>query len=75
MLRELITQSGETQAVWATRIGVSAPYLSALLAGRKEPSLRVAARIESLTDGRVRAASWVAAASQLPATNPKEAAE
>ena len=59
MLNEIIHASGQTQAAWAARIGVSAAYLSALLAGQKTPSLAVAARIEDITDGRVPAASWV----------------
>lgn len=59
MFAEFIKSSGERQTVWARRIGVSQSYLSSLISGRKEPSLRIAARIERLSNGAVPAASWV----------------
>ncbi|WP_028029910.1 helix-turn-helix domain-containing protein [Gemmobacter nectariphilus] len=58
-LRQHIDQSGERQAVWADRIGISRAYLSDLLARKKLPSLRLAARIERLTGNAVGASSWV----------------
>lgn len=59
MLADHITQSGETQAAWAERIGISRPYLNALMKRAKTPSLPVALRIERLTEGAVPASSWV----------------
>lgn len=77
MLAEHIKQSGETQAVWADRIGISRPYLNSLIKGVKTPSLPVALRIERLTGGVVKAASWVApdpaeAPADAPATPPEK---
>jgi len=45
----------------AAEIGVDESYVSHLRAGRRVPSLRVAALIEKLTRGRVRANGWVGA--------------
>lgn len=59
MFAEFIKASGKTRASWATRIGVTASYLSDLLNGKKTPSLEVAVRIERETDGAVPAASWI----------------
>lgn len=58
-LKHHIDQSGERQAIWADRIGISRAYLSDLLSKKKVPSLRLAARIERLTDRAVTASSWV----------------
>lgn len=59
MLADVIKDSGETRAIWAKRIGITAPYLSDLLNRKKIPSLELATRIERLTGGRVSASSWI----------------
>ncbi len=58
-LRETILKSGETQAVWARRLGVSRGYLHGIINGTKRPSLSLAIRIERLTNGAVSVESWV----------------
>jgi len=68
MLADLISQSGERQAVWAQRLGIDEGHLSRLLAGKKRPSLVLAARIERLTGGAVPAASWVEPDEAAPAS-------
>ena len=59
MFREFIKATGETQLIWAKRLGVSSPYLSDLIAGKKTPSLALAVRIEQETSGAVSVSSWV----------------
>jgi len=59
MLHEFIKSSGETQAKWAGRLGISRAYLSMLTSGQKTPGLDLAVRIERATGGAVTAASWV----------------
>ena len=59
MLKQIIKSSGQTQSLWAKRLQISEPYLSDLLAGRKDPSLKVAVRIERETHGAVLASSWI----------------
>jgi len=44
---------------FARSVGISAPYLTQILAGRKRPSLDLAFRIEKATDGIVPASCWV----------------
>lgn len=60
MLSEIISASGRTRKDWAAKIGVSAPYLSDLVNGKRVPSLAVAVRIERVTNGAVPASSWLA---------------
>lgn len=59
MLIEYLKTSGTSRATFADAAGISMPYLSDLLNGKKVPSLRLAAKIERLTDGAVLATSWV----------------
>ena len=59
MFREFIIDSGETQAIWAKRLGVGQAYLSLLLNNKKTPSLDLAVRIQRATEGAVPADSWV----------------
>lgn len=58
MLKEIITESGERQAVWAQRIGVSEAHLSLILSRKRRPSGDVASRIERVTGGAVAASYW-----------------
>jgi len=46
----------------AATFGISQPYLSLLLAGKKRPSLELAFRIDRATSGSVPVGSWTAAA-------------
>ena len=62
MFMQIITDSGESQTKWATRLGISRSYLSDILAGNKTPSLALAVKIEAETGGRVACKSWVAVA-------------
>lgn len=48
-----------SQAEWARRVEVTRGYFSQLTQGHKEPSLRVAYRIERVTGGAVRMQDWV----------------
>lgn len=59
MLIDFIRASGRSQAHWAHQFGVSPPFLSEILNGKKRPGLDVAVRIERATGGQVPAASWV----------------
>jgi transcriptional regulator with XRE-family HTH domain len=49
------TQPEKSLATWATGFGISRPYLHALLAGSRNPSLEVAKRIAAATRGAVAA--------------------
>ena len=49
---------GRTCGEWAEALGVSRPYLYALLSGDRQPSLSVAQRIAAATDGAVPITSW-----------------
>lgn len=59
MFKDFIRQSGDTQTVWARRLGISAAHLSDLVTGKKLPSLDLAVRIERATQGRVPPSHWV----------------
>ncbi|QCP88117.1 XRE family transcriptional regulator [Cereibacter sphaeroides] len=61
MLTASIKSSGMTREQFAAAAGISRSYLSLLEAGKKQPSLEVAVRIERLTNGGVPATSWVSA--------------
>jgi transcriptional regulator with XRE-family HTH domain len=50
-----------TDLVVARQIGVSRPYLTRIRAGRRKPSLRVAAKIEAWSEGAVPAISMAEA--------------
>lgn len=57
--RALIEAGGNmTATAWAERFGVSRPYLYSLLDGSRQPSLDVAIRIASATNGAVPLTSW-----------------
>ena len=49
-LRELLTETGETQAMFAARLGVSQKYLSQLILGLVPLTPRMALRLEAQTD-------------------------
>ena len=46
------------QRTLAAALGISRPYLSLLVAGKKRPSLELAVRIERLSQGNVPVTSW-----------------
>lgn len=73
MLSTHIEKSGETQAAWAERFGISAGHLSLILSGQKLPSLRLAFRIEAATGGGVPVSSWSVPAA--PPHSPESAGE
>ncbi|KHQ50357.1 MULTISPECIES: helix-turn-helix domain-containing protein [Mameliella] len=73
MLKTVIDESGESQKVWAERLGVSGAYMSLLVNGKKQPSLELAVRIDRVTGGKVPATSWVPDDSQA-ATQTGDAA-
>jgi hypothetical protein len=57
----------------ATLIGCGPSFVSHICAGRKRPSLRLAARIESLAG--IAASAWVTDSTAAPATDPAAASE
>jgi plasmid maintenance system antidote protein VapI len=59
MLKEYIKSSGKSQRVWARELAVAESHLSALMNGKKVPSLDLAVRIQRQTSGAVSAESWV----------------
>ncbi|WP_428516317.1 helix-turn-helix domain-containing protein [Roseovarius sp.] len=59
MFADVIEKSGRTRREWATDLGVSPGFLSDLLNGNRVPSLKLAVRIERLTEGAVPCNSWV----------------
>jgi len=61
MLALYIQNSDHTQASFASRLGISASYMSDMINGNKRPSLALAFKIETETKGAVPAASWVQA--------------
>jgi len=44
--------------VWAEELGVSRPFLIALIKGKRNPSLNVALRIQARTNGAVSVTEW-----------------
>lgn len=56
-LAKFVRDRDGTQSDFARAVGVSKSYLSLILAGKRGPSLRVAAAIEKETGGEVPAAS------------------
>lgn len=55
------------QAYVANRFGISQGYLNLLASGKRTPGLKLALRIESVTQGAVPVSSWAE-----PTTPPKE---
>ena len=53
-----------SDADFAAQAGMGRPYVCKLRTGAAIPSLKTAARIESLTGGRVSASSWIPEASE-----------
>ncbi|MBT0778036.1 helix-turn-helix transcriptional regulator [Paracoccus sp. pheM1] len=59
MLEHHLRASEETQAQFASRIGVRQGTVSKLMRGLVTPSLKLAQRIERVTNGAVPVSSWV----------------
>lgn len=74
MFSEHIARSGRTQADWARQLEISPAYLSMLVAGKKRPSLSLAAKIEDVTGGAVTASSWMGARSASVSSAEEDAA-
>ncbi len=47
------------QSAIAQLLGVSEAYISLLLSGKKQPSLKTACTIEAITSGKVKASDWL----------------
>lgn len=58
-LAEHIKAAGLTRSKFAEMVGISAPYLSQIIAEERTPSIQVALRIASLTDGKIPVESWL----------------
>lgn len=58
LAKHIQSRPGLTNAQWAKRLGVSRPYLHALLNEDRQPSLETAVEIERATNGEVPVASW-----------------
>lgn len=54
-LAEHLNRTGEAQASFARRVEVSEPHLSLIINGKRGASLDLAARIEKITKGKVKA--------------------
>jgi transcriptional regulator with XRE-family HTH domain len=52
-LADWLKERGQTQAMFAGRIGASQSYIAELCAGNKRPSLRTAQMIAAVTNGQV----------------------
>lgn len=50
--------SGVTQTEFASRVGISPPYLSQILNDTRKPSFRVMTKIRDETEGFVSLESW-----------------
>lgn len=61
MLQTYLDQAEISRARAAAFFGISEPYLSQLINGRRRPSGMLAARIEHATGGQVPASSWFGA--------------
>lgn len=61
-LQTYITTRGISQREFARLLDVDPSIVSRLVRDEMRPSLELAAKIESLTRGRIKAVSWVAAA-------------
>lgn len=57
-----LDSDAETQSAFARKIGISRSYLSEIASGKKRPSLALAFKIESATEGAIPASSWVSEA-------------
>lgn len=54
-IKEYLTKENMSQRELAKSIGVSDPYVSEIIAGKKNPSPALATRIEKATNGEVKA--------------------
>jgi len=52
------SKPSKTMAEWANDLGVSRPFLYGLLDGNRQPSIKVAKRINAATDGMVPITAW-----------------
>jgi transcriptional regulator with XRE-family HTH domain len=59
-LQTYLAKTGTTQAALAAEVGISRGHMSEIASGEKTPSLPVAARIEQVTGGLVKAISLIA---------------
>ena len=59
--------SALSDAAYASKLGISRPFLIDLLRGDRQPSLEKAKRIEKGTDGAVRPLDWPNLAAQARA--------
>lgn len=57
-LKTYLSETGETQAEFAGRIGVSQGTVSKLCKGLISPSLTLALKIDTATDGEVSVKAW-----------------
>lgn len=57
-LERYLEMSGETQAAFGARIGVTDSYINKLCAGKMRPSLERIDDITAATDGAVRVDDW-----------------
>ncbi len=71
-LKEIIERSGNSQAEWARKLGVSRGYLHQIINRKKTPSLKLALEIQRLTGGAVAMESWVASGNSIRATRQVE---
>lgn len=59
-LKQYIEKKGHNQEDFAARVGISQPYVSLLIKGKRRPSLAVAVRIKRATMGKVPESEWIA---------------
>jgi len=59
-LRQHLKESGETQAQFASRVGLSQSYINEISRGMKTPRLPVALKIVAATGGAVDLSSLIA---------------
>lgn len=57
-LDEFMDANSIPNTAMAEKLGVDESYISHLRSGRRTPSLKIASKIESTTDGKVRVTSW-----------------
>ena len=50
--------AGKSQSAFAKEVGISQPYLSQILGGKRRPGYDLMLRIEEKTEGEVGLSSW-----------------
>ena len=60
-LAEYLRETGLSQQEFARRVGISQPTVSALLAGRRKPSLALMEKITRATNGLIPVGSFLTA--------------